>query len=251
MERREDWAARAAARSNARFAAASAIADHIPMGQPILVGHHSERHARRDAERIGSNMSRGCEEAQLSEHHAARADGIQRQLDRSIFSDDADAIERLEEKAADLDWQANASNKINAAWRKTKGQPMEARIAALVSAGMVSEKTAKAIASTMAVCPWMDKPLSTTGLRAEARRCRQRVEEIKRLQAKTAKAEVAPNGVLLTVADGFCNVTFAEKPEREVLDALKAAGFRWGGGSWGGYLDRLPECVRELTEVTK
>jgi hypothetical protein len=26
------------------------IADNIPFGQPILIGHHSERHARKDAE---------------------------------------------------------------------------------------------------------------------------------------------------------------------------------------------------------
>ncbi|HMF62793.1 MAG TPA: DUF3560 domain-containing protein, partial [Edaphobacter sp.] len=32
--------------------AVSRIADNIPLGQPILVGYHSERHARKDAERI-------------------------------------------------------------------------------------------------------------------------------------------------------------------------------------------------------
>ena len=32
--------------------AVSAIADGIPFGQPILVGHHSERRARRDAQQI-------------------------------------------------------------------------------------------------------------------------------------------------------------------------------------------------------
>jgi len=36
----------------------SAIADGIPLGQPILVGHHSERHARRDAEKIENGMRR-------------------------------------------------------------------------------------------------------------------------------------------------------------------------------------------------
>jgi protein-L-isoaspartate O-methyltransferase len=36
----------------------SAIADGIPLGQPILIGHHSERHARRDAEKIENGMRR-------------------------------------------------------------------------------------------------------------------------------------------------------------------------------------------------
>lgn len=37
-------------------AAVSAIADNIPFGQPILVGHHSERRARKDAEKIQDGM---------------------------------------------------------------------------------------------------------------------------------------------------------------------------------------------------
>jgi protein-L-isoaspartate O-methyltransferase len=40
--------------------AVHAIADNIPLGQPILVGHHSERHARRDAEKIENGMRRTC-----------------------------------------------------------------------------------------------------------------------------------------------------------------------------------------------
>ena len=36
--------------------AVSRIADNIPLGQPILIGHHSERHARKDAERIENGM---------------------------------------------------------------------------------------------------------------------------------------------------------------------------------------------------
>jgi hypothetical protein len=38
-------------------------------------------------------------------------------------------------------------------------------------------------------------------------------------------------------------ITFAEKPERAVLDALKAAGFRWGNGSWVGRRDAIPAEV--------
>src|SRR5690348_14788034 len=59
VERAESRADRFAAYSDARQAdaeqaraAVSAIADQIPLGQPILVGHHSEARARRDAERI-------------------------------------------------------------------------------------------------------------------------------------------------------------------------------------------------------
>ena len=42
-------------------AAVARIADGIPMGQPILVGHHSERHARRDAKRIENGMRKAVD----------------------------------------------------------------------------------------------------------------------------------------------------------------------------------------------
>jgi protein-L-isoaspartate O-methyltransferase len=59
---------------HARKAVAS-IADNIPMGQPILVGHHSERHARRDAERIENGMRRAVRLWETSTYWADRAAG--------------------------------------------------------------------------------------------------------------------------------------------------------------------------------
>ena len=51
----------------------SAIADGIPLGQPILVGHHSERHARRDAEKIENGMRRAVRLWETSTYWAERA----------------------------------------------------------------------------------------------------------------------------------------------------------------------------------
>lgn len=55
--------------------AVSAIADGIPMGQPILVGHHSERRARRDAEKIENGMRRAVKMWETSQYWKARAAG--------------------------------------------------------------------------------------------------------------------------------------------------------------------------------
>src|SRR5437899_2419305 len=51
------------------------IAEGIPLGQPILVGHHSERHARRDAERIESGMRRAVRLWETSRYWTDRAAG--------------------------------------------------------------------------------------------------------------------------------------------------------------------------------
>lgn len=55
--------------------AVSAIADGIPLGQPILVGHHSERHARRDAEKIENGMRRAVKMWETSKYWQSRAAG--------------------------------------------------------------------------------------------------------------------------------------------------------------------------------
>jgi phospholipid N-methyltransferase len=55
--------------------AVKAIADNIPLGQPILVGHHSERHARRDAEKIENGMRRAVKAWETAEYWKYRAAG--------------------------------------------------------------------------------------------------------------------------------------------------------------------------------
>lgn len=54
------------------------IANGIPLGQPILVGHHSERHARKDAERIENGMRKAIKLWETSEYWTARAAGALR-----------------------------------------------------------------------------------------------------------------------------------------------------------------------------
>jgi phospholipid N-methyltransferase len=65
---------RGAEAEQARKAVAS-VADGIPFGQPILVGHHSERHVRRDAEKIENGMRRAVRLWETSTYWADRAAG--------------------------------------------------------------------------------------------------------------------------------------------------------------------------------
>lgn len=74
--RSERMASRAAAASqeaDQRFGAAKQISDRIPLGQPILVGHHSESRHRRDLARINNNMRKGFEADSRAKEAAAAA----------------------------------------------------------------------------------------------------------------------------------------------------------------------------------
>ena len=71
--RLEDRAAREQAKADQRYAASRRIADGIPFGQPILLGHHSQARAERDARKIRSHMDASLEHQAHADQAAAAA----------------------------------------------------------------------------------------------------------------------------------------------------------------------------------
>jgi chaperonin cofactor prefoldin len=80
QERLEERAQKLDAQSTQAFNKAHSISEHIPFGQPILVGHHSEGKHRRDLERINSGMSKAVELYKEAEQTAQAAEGTARHL---------------------------------------------------------------------------------------------------------------------------------------------------------------------------
>lgn len=73
-ERFAGYADNAAARSDARSRAGHGMLDAIPMGQPILVGHHSERRDRAYRSRAFDNLETSFREADKAEYWTGRAE---------------------------------------------------------------------------------------------------------------------------------------------------------------------------------
>jgi protein-L-isoaspartate O-methyltransferase len=74
-DRFETYRGKRAADAESARQGVAAIADNIPFGQPILVGHHSERHARRDAERIENGMRKAVKMWETAKYWTSRAAG--------------------------------------------------------------------------------------------------------------------------------------------------------------------------------
>lgn len=74
-ERFEGYSERRADDADRARRAVAAIADNIPLGQPILVGHHSEKRARKDAQRIQDGMRKAVKMWETSGYWKARAAG--------------------------------------------------------------------------------------------------------------------------------------------------------------------------------
>lgn len=71
-ERFSGYADNAAARSEFAHQRGHQIADGIPMGQPVLVGHHSEGRARRDQERMDHAMRTSISESDKASYWSGR-----------------------------------------------------------------------------------------------------------------------------------------------------------------------------------
>lgn len=240
LAKRAEWAAKAKQRSDARIGAAHRIADGIPLGQPILVGHHSEAHARRDQARIQTNMDKGVEELKLANHHGQKADGLERQLEKSVFSDDGDAIEQLEKRIADNEEKRDRRKEVNRLYRKGDQ-------AGLAAHGHNLEKLRDAlkVASSWGKMPYPAYSLTNIGARIRADRERIRVIQARRDRAANAEAA----GGVVIEGEAYVRVTFSEKPVRSIILALKASGFTWSAWSWHGERIKIPSCVQAIADA--
>lgn len=247
-ERRRDWAA---GRTSKAQALQSATPDSLRHDWAFITqpGHIPER------ARMIRRDDKAHEHRAMAVNHESKAEGIDRQLRTSIFSDDPDAMEALADKVKALEAQRATIKTINAAWRKA-GKPKAddatgwAKVAELVGNAIASSTITDARCNQardfLDRGPFPAYVLQNLG--GNIKRCRDRIEQVKRQQQQSAEAE-ASGGVSVKITplpDGkqWAVVTFAEKPERAVLQALKAAGFRWGGGSWHGRANGLPDHLK-------
>jgi len=250
-ERRREWADGRRSKGNALLARGDKYRGDVAFNtQP---GHIPER------ARIIAATDRGFENLKVADYHDGKADGLERALERSIFSDDADAVQQLEARITELTAQADRNTAINKAYRKAPGADPAAKLTHLVATGVLTRAEALGIAEELARCHWEKQAIPAyrnANLRKRIATDKERIVTIKARTARTETAEAA-GGVSIVdlgaAGDGtaYTRVTFTERPERAVIDALKAAGYWWGGGSWTGATDKLPEIVRTAAEYAR
>ena len=77
------------------------ISNYIPMGQPILIGHHSEKKHRKDIDKLNNYTKKSIDESKKIEYYENRIKSIEN--NNIISSDDPEAITKLKEKLAKLE----------------------------------------------------------------------------------------------------------------------------------------------------
>lgn len=229
IDRMRAKAAKLAAESDAVYGRARATMSMIPLGQPILVGHHSEGRHRRDIGRIDSLMGKASQAHQEAQELASRADAAEES--RAISSDDPEALDKLQAKLARIDSARAEGVKVNKIIRRAKGD-MVAAASALVSAGYSLETAAKLTTGSRwdIGCP----AYRLSNLAAESKRIESRIASLTARATAPAQANETIGEVTIQKRDNRVQLIFPGKPSEEIRSLLKRNGFRWSpmAGAW-------------------
>lgn len=208
-ERLTGRAIKAISASDASYQRSRAITSAWYPGQPILVGHHSERRHRRDLARSDASMRQSVELSRKAERLSERAEAVGH---AGIASDNPEALALL----------------------RAKLDKREARQQRMKDANKAAPGTFKA---------W---ELSNNN--AEIRRLRQRIEQIERLH-QAAPIERAGDGWQMREEDGRILIEFNGKPAAELRQMCKRSGFVWAPSRCAWVRKITPNAVAEAAEL--
>lgn len=118
-ERLDQLATKRAAQANAYARRADDLSQAFHMGQPILVGHHSERKARRTQSQMHSAMDNATKAHKAANYWLYRAEGVERFANmKNRDRTRANRIKTLLAELRDFQRRINAAHKALAGWEK-------------------------------------------------------------------------------------------------------------------------------------
>lgn len=209
------------------------MAQAIPFGQPVLVGHHSEKSDRAYRAKIGGSMDKAVELAKKADYYERKAESVGK---GGVSSDDPDAIEKLQkqlDKAVETQELMKAANKV---LRKHK-EP-EAQKAALIAQGFREDVAAEIVSPAHGQAGFASYQLTNNN--ANIRRIKGRIEQLEKL-ANRESVEVVGNGFVCRedAEENRVMFIFEGKPDEAIRAVLKKHAFKWSPtrGAWVRHLN--------------
>lgn len=249
IARYEDLAEKNRKESTRLYEQSHKMADVIPFGQPILIGHHSESRDRNYRNKIWNTMGKSIEADKKAAYYDQRAAAAAN--NNAISSDDPDAMQKLRARIAgleELQEEMKAINKIVKSRRKNYS--VDEKKADLVKMGR-SEAFADKIFE-----PDFCGRLGIAGYtlqnnNANIRRLKARLEQMEKHQDdESQEIRIGDIEIIDNVEENRVQVFFPGKPDADIRKQLKSAGFRWApsNGCWqsfrNGYqLNRVREIL--------
>ncbi|WP_113638526.1 DUF3560 domain-containing protein [Nubsella zeaxanthinifaciens] len=208
------------------YNSAREMASFIPMGQPILVGHHSEKADRRYRDKIHNKFGKSFEKMDRAAYYESKAESIAN--NDAISSDDPNALEKLEEKLKSLQDEQEFMKSANR-YIKKKDKDGFLKIA------NATEKLWEELTTpnVMGYIGFASYSLSNNN--ANIRQVQNRIAQLKN-HAERQQIDKTINGIsiLENTEANRLQIIFEGKPSEETRKRLKARGFRWSPseGAW-------------------
>lgn len=237
-ERYLERAGKAEGRSDSLYEQSRKTVEHIPFGQPILVGHHSESAHRNTLKRSQNQMFKSMEESNKADYYKQKAGSVGT---GGISSDDPEALIQLKTKLHRLEQGQEEMKRINKDFKVLiKGLKDYEWITILDKITYSHESVKKSAISHMRFGNG-DKPFpgySTTNNNAKIRNTKKRIAYLEKASTQET-TEHETNGVKVVdnVEDNRLQLFFDGKPSEEIRTKLKRSGFRWSryNGCWQSY----------------
>lgn len=211
--------------ADAAHAQAHDMAQAIPFGQPILIGHHAERGDRRYRERIQQGYEKSFELQKKAEHYVEKAASVGK---GGISSDDPDAIEKLKAKLASLQAWQGAMKKLNSVVRRHAKADPETCISALVATGLVDDARARELIKPDFMGRIGFAPYQLQNNNANIRRIDQRIKDLEKVADRPELERSGPGYIYREdPQENRAMFLFDGKPAKDTRDVLKRHGFRW------------------------
>lgn len=234
LERMRDRADRKRAEAEGTIDRARQMAAVIPFGEPIHVGHHSEGRDRRYRARIDRTFTRGFVALEEARDLDRRADAAE--ANRTISSDDPDAVAKLRDKLAAVERERELAAQINARIRsaKRKGDGWQAVARAELAAIGLRQATIDAALEPDFAGRLGVPSFRLSSLSAEAKRIRDRITVLERERSKPPEEAASFGAIRVDEADNRVRIVLPSKPSDEARALLKSRGFRWSpkAGAW-------------------
>lgn len=244
--RYEELAEKASTESTTTYKRARDMADAIPFGQPILVGHHSEKRDRNYRNRIHNTYGKAFALQDKAKHYEQKAASVGT---GGISSDDPEAIKKLRAELASMEAMQERMKAANKAIRTNKTP--ETRTAALVAQGLTEAQATELLKPDF--CGRIGFPdYALKNNNANARRVKARITELEKRRQRT-DVEQAGEGYTYRedTEENRVMFIFEGKPAAEVREVLKRHAFKWSPrrGAWVRLLNNAGIWAGEQVKV--
>lgn len=248
-ERLESRAEKAQEESDTRYDNAHHLGHALPFGQPILVGHHSERKHRRLIENIDNNMRKSIEAQDKANYLEAKAASVG---SAGIASDDPEAIQKLKDKLTNLERSQKMMKAINKVIR-SKHMSNTDKVEYMTQTHKLTEKHAAELLEGDFCGRIVFPSYALQNNNATIRATKQRIEELEKLHNEVPlddAGEVEGINWTLYEEDGRIKFAFDGIPTETVRSVLKSNGFKWSRYSKAWVRKMTANAVRVAQRIS-